>query len=91
MKLKKSEITEKLAAKMGGTAKEAEAAMDAVAEVISESLANGDTFTWPEFATLSVKDVPAKSGTAPNGEQWSKPASKGIKFKATPGLKKAIN
>lgn len=91
MKLKKAEIVEKIAAKMGGTNKEAEAAMDAVVDTMKEVLSAGDTFAWPGFATFSVKDIPAKSGTAPNGETWSKPACKGVKFKAAPALKESVN
>lgn len=90
-KLKKSEILEKLAEKLGGSKKEAEAAMDAVASTISEILVAGDTFAWPGLMTLSPKDVGPKSGIAPDGTSWEKPASKAVKFKMGADLKRALN
>lgn len=90
-KLKKSEILEKLAESMGASKKEAETAMDAVASVVTAMLAEGDTFAWPGFVTLSPKDVGPKSGIAPDGSSWEKPASKAVKFKMGADLKRALN
>jgi len=64
--------------------------LDLVADFITKALKNGDSVNLQGVANFSVKATKAKSGTAPNGTQWTKPAGKSVKVTASKTLKDAL-
>ncbi len=67
-------------------------AVDAVLDIVSKSLSNGDSVTLVGFGTFSVRDRAARSGRNPRtGETIQIAASKLPVFKAGKALKDAVN
>lgn len=67
-------------------------AVDAVFEVITDTLKDGDEVRLVGFGTFSVSERAATEGRNPRtGEAIQIPASKQPKFKAGKGLKDAVN
>jgi len=65
--------------------------LDLVADFITKTLKNGDSVNLQGVANFSVKTTKAKSGTAPNGVTWTKPAGKSVKVTASKTLKDALD
>ena len=66
-------------------------AVDAVLDIVSKSLSNGDSVTLVGFGTFSVRDRAARSGRNPRtGETIQIAASKLPVFKAGKALKDAV-
>ena len=63
--MKKLQLTDAVAAKAGMTKKEAAAAVDAVLEVIAETLAQGEDVKITGFGSFEVKDRAAREGRNP--------------------------
>ena len=74
------------------TKKDAEIALNAILDSLTEVLAKGDSVSLPGFASLSVKKRAARKGRNPaTGKVIDIPASNAISFKAGQKLKDAIN
>ena len=90
--MNKTDLVEVVALKTGMTKKDAEAAVKAVNEAITEALAAGDKVQIVGFGTYSVKTRAAREGRNPKtGEAMTIAASKTPAFAAGKALKDAIN
>ncbi len=89
--MKKAEFVAKIAEKSGLTRKQAEMAVAAFTQTVTEALKDGDKVQLTGFGTFEVKDRPARSGRNPaTGETIEIAASKAPVFKAGKGLKEEI-
>lgn len=89
--MNKTELVAAVAAKAELSKKDAEAAVKAVVDSISEALADGDKVALVGFGTFDVKTRAARTGKNPRtGEQIEIPASKVPSFKAGSALKDAV-
>lgn len=87
----KSELISAVAEKANLSKKDAEAAISAVTEVITEALADGDKVSLVGFGTFLVKDRAARTGINPlTKEKIEIAASKAPAFKAGSALKDAV-
>jgi len=90
--MNKTELTAALAAKTGFAKKDAEKALNAFVDVITESLAQGEKVQVVGFGTFEVKDRPARTARNPRtGEEIEIGASKAPVFKVGKALKDAVN
>jgi len=72
--------------------KDADAAVKAVFDAISEALAKGDRVQLIGFGTFEVAERPAREGRNPRtGETMKIAATKSPKFKAGKALKDKVN
>ena len=91
-KMNKKEFIDMIADKASLTKKDAEIALNAILDSLTEVLAKGDSVSLPGFASLSVKNRAARKGRNPaTGKVIDIPASNAISFKAGQKLKDAIN
>lgn len=91
--MNKSQFVE-LVQKAGGytTKKEAENAINAFTQSISDALAIKESVALVGFGTFTPLDVPEKSGKVPGTDKtYTKPAHTGLKFKAGQTLKDKVN
>ena len=89
--MNKTELVAAVAAKAERTKKDAEAAVKAVIDSVTEALADGDKVALVGFGTFEVKTRAARTGKNPRtGEAISIPASKVPSFKAGAALKNAV-
>ncbi len=87
----KTELINEVANKTGLTKKDAEKAVSAVLESITDAMALGDKVQLVGFGTFEVRDRAAREGKNPaTGETISIPATKVPAFKAGKALKDAI-
>ena len=86
--MNKTELVAALAEKTQLPKKNAELALNAVVEVITESLSKGDKVQIVGFGSFEVKDRPERIARNP---QITIPASKAPVFKAGKSLKDAVN
>jgi DNA-binding protein HU-beta len=90
-KMTKSEFVVKLAEKAGLTKTDAEKAVNAFLETVSETLKSGDKVTFTGFGSFEVNERAAREGRNPQtGEAMQIKATKAPKFKAGKGLKDAV-
>ena len=90
--MNKKEFIDMIADKASLTKKDAEIALNAILDSLTEVLAKGDSVSLPGFASLSVKKRAARKGRNPaTGKVIDIPASNAISFKAGQKLKDAIN
>ena len=90
--MNKTQLIEVIADKSGLKKKEAEAAVSAVTEAITEALKAGDKVQLIGFGTFEVKERGAREGRNPRtGETIKIAASKHPTFAAGKALKDAIN
>ncbi len=90
--MNKTELVAAVAAKAELSKKEAEAAVSATLDAITEALAEGDKIALVGFGTFSVKERAARTGINPlTKETIQIAASKAPAFKAGKALKDAIN
>ncbi|SFO14133.1 HU family DNA-binding protein [Nitrosospira briensis] len=90
--MNKKELIDAMAAKTGSTKADAERAVGALIEVISDTLTKGDSLSFPGFGTFEVRERPARAGRNPRtGEELQIAASKIPAFKAGAALKAAAN
>ncbi|MGE5241620.1 MAG: HU family DNA-binding protein [Bacteroidota bacterium] len=67
-------------------------AVEAILDIITGSLRQGDSVTLSGFGTFSVSNRSQRTGRNPRtGESITIPASKAPKFKSGKGLKDALN
>jgi DNA-binding protein HU-beta len=90
--MNKQELIDALAAKLGGSRVEADKALQAFVDVITESLRTGQEVNISGFGAFSVSDRAARMGVNPqNPEQKIQiAATKVPKFRAGKGLKDAV-
>lgn len=90
--MNKSDFVAKLAEKTGMTKTDAQSAVDATLDVITEALASGDDVRFTGFGNFVVANRAAGEVRNPRtGEMIRKPASKAPKFKPGKALKDAVN
>ena len=90
--MNKKELIEAMIAKTGSSKVEAERALGALIEVISDTLGKGDSLSLPGFGTFEVRERPERRGRNPKtGEELRIAASKVPAFKAGATLKAAAN
>lgn len=88
----KAELIAMVADKAGLTRNAAEKAVSAITDSITATLASGDKVTLVGFGSFTPSQRAARTGRNPRtGTEIQIPASKGVRFTAGAGLKKAIN
>ena len=88
----KVELVSKIADKCGSTKKDAEKALTAVIESVTEALQAGDKVSLIGFGTFEVKERAAKEGVNPRtGKKIKIAARKGPTFKAGKALKDSVD
>ncbi|MFR6065614.1 MAG: HU family DNA-binding protein [Eubacterium sp.] len=89
--MNKTELVAAVATKAELSKKDAEEAVKAVMDSITEALADGDKVALVGFGTFEVKTRAARTGKNPRtGEAISIPESKVPSFKAGAALKNAV-
>lgn len=90
--MNKTELIDALAAKCDLSKAAAGRAVDGLTEIITETLAKGDSLTLVGFGSFSVGARAARTGRNPQtGAALKIPASKTPKFSAGAKLKAAVN
>ena len=90
--MNKTELIDSMAAKTGLTKKNAEAALNAFVETVSEELTKGEKVSLVGFGTFEVSERAEREGRNPQtGETMKIAASKAPKFKAGKALKDLVN
>lgn len=90
--MNKKDLVAAVVEKTGETQKATMATVDAVFEVIAQSLAQGNEVRMVGFGTFVTRGVKPRVGRNPRtGEQVTIPASKKVAFVAGKPLKDAIN
>lgn len=88
----KNDLVASVATSTGLAKREAAAAVDGVFSAIADALKGGDEVRLVGFGTFSVAERSATKGRDPRtGEEIEISASKQAKFKASKGLKAALN
>ena len=89
--MNKSDISDRMAQRMGLGKSAARDAVDSVFEAIGEALANGEEVRIAGFGTFGARSRPARTGRNPGtGEVLSIPASTAPVFKAGKALRDAV-
>lgn len=89
--MNKTELVAAVATKADLSKKDAEAAVKAVLDAVTEALADGEKVALVGFGTFEVKERAARTGQNPRtGEAIEIPASKVPSFKAGAALKNAV-
>ncbi len=90
--MNKAELINAVAEKAGLSKKDAELAVNAVIDSITDALAKGDKVQLVGFGGFEVKERAARLGRNPrSGEEIQIPASKMPVFKAGKALKDAVS
>ncbi len=90
--MNRTELITAVAEKAELSKKDAEKAVKAFVDVVSEALVNGDKVQLVGFGTFEVSERAARDGRNPRtGEAMSIEASKTPKFKAGKALKDLVN
>ena len=90
--MNKTELVAKISEKAELKKVDAEKALKAFEDVVTEELANGGEVRLVGFGTFSVKENAAREGVnPPTKEKMPIPASKSPKFKAGKAFKDAVN
>jgi len=90
--MNKAQLVAAMAEKAELSKKDAEKALKALEEVVTESLKKGDKVQLVGFGTFEVSERPARTGINPQTkEKIEIKASKAPKFKAGRALKDAVN
>ncbi|MDD3429036.1 MAG: HU family DNA-binding protein [Oscillospiraceae bacterium] len=87
----KADLITKVAEDASLTKKDAEKAVSAVLEAVTDALVNGDKVALVGFGTFEVRNRPARKGRNPRTkEEITIPATKAPAFKAGKALKDAV-
>lgn len=90
--MNKSELVSAISAKSELSKKDAEKALKAFIDVVTEELTAGGKIQLVGFGTFEVSERAARTGRNPRtNENMEIPASKAPKFKAGKALKDAVN
>jgi DNA-binding protein HU-beta len=88
----KAELAASIAEKTKITKTQAELAITAFIEIVSDALVGGDTVTLVGFGTLKVTERSAREGRNPRtGESIPIPASKAVKLTVGKALRDKLN
>ncbi len=89
--VKKKQVEQALAEKMGVSKKDGQAWLDAFLELMTGYLRKGDKVNLSGFGILQVKNRPAREGRNPRtGETIQIKASKKVRFTPAKALKEAV-
>lgn len=89
--MKKNDFLQLVANKAGLSKKDANAALDAILESISEVLENDDSISFISFGTFSTASRKARQARVPGTDRVvDVPESKAVKFKVGKKLKEAV-
>ena len=90
--MNKSELIAAMAAKTGETKQDAEVALNAFVNVVTDALVKGDKVQLVGFGSFEVRKRAARKGRNPQTKEEIKiPASKAPVFKAGKALKDLVN
>lgn len=90
--MNKTEFVEKVAENAGLTKVQAEAAVNAFVDTLTDVLKSGDKINLKGFGTFEVRERGERTGRNPQtGETMTIAASKSPAFKASSSLKKLVN
>lgn len=90
--MNKSELVAAMADQADLSKKDAEKALKAFVDVVTDELKKGEKIQLVGFGTFEVTKRKAREGIKPGTQEKIKiPASKAPKFKAGQGLKNAVN
>ena len=90
--MNRKQLVEGVAKEAGINLSSAADAVDAVLEVVSASLAAGESVTVPGFGTFEVRERGARTGRNPQtGEAIAIAASRAPAFRAGKALREAVN
>lgn len=90
--MNRKELIDALASKTGSTKVDAEQNIIALIDIITETLANGESLSLVGFGTFEVRERAARTGRNPKtGAELKIDASKQAAFKAGATLKTAVN
>ena len=90
--MNKMELVAALAEKTGATKKSAEVSLNALMDVVKETLVKGDKVQLVGFGSFEVRKRAARKGRNPQTKEEIKiPASKSPVFKAGKALKDTVN
>lgn len=90
--MKKNELVEKVAEGASLTKADAERAINALVNAVSDALVEGDKVTLKGLGTFEVRERKARTGINPRTRETIEiPASKVPAFKASSTLKDAVN
>ena len=90
--MNKAELVAALAQKTGLTKKDADKALAAFVEVVTDALKEGEKVQIVGFGTFDVKERPARTARNPRtGEEIKIDASKTASFKVGKALKDSVN
>lgn len=90
--MNKSELVAAISTKTGDTKKNSEASLNAMIEVITETLVKEDKVQLVGFGSFEVRKRAARKGRNPQTKEEIKiPASKSPVFKAGKALKDTVN
>ncbi len=90
--MNKTQLVEAIVAKTGLKKKDAEAALTATVEVMTEALAGGDKVQLSGFGSFEVKERAARTGRNPKTQETiTIESSKYPAFSASKTLKDAVN
>ena len=89
--MNKTELIAALAEKAGLNKRDAEKALNAFTDVVTDTLKKGDKVQLVGFGSFEVKDRAARTARNPRtGDELTVPASKAPIFKAGKALKEAV-
>ena len=89
--MNKTELVAALAGKAELSKKDAEKALNAFVEVVTDAMKAGDKVQLVGFGTFESKDRPARTARNPRtGEAVKIPASKAVSFKVGKALKDSL-
>ncbi|MBQ6562402.1 MAG: HU family DNA-binding protein [Clostridiales bacterium] len=89
--MNKTELIAALAEKAGLNKRDAEKALNAFTDVVTDTLIKGDKVQLVGFGSFEVKDRAARTARNPRtGDELTVPASKAPIFKAGKALKEAV-
>ncbi len=90
--MNKTELIAALAEKTGSRKQDAEKALNAFVDVVTEALAEGNRVQIVGFGSFEVKERAARTARNPRtGEEIEIPASKAVAFKVGKALKDEVN
>lgn len=89
--MQKTELVKAIAEKTGQSQKAVGEMVNALVDIITATLKNGDKVTLTGFGTFEVREKKARTGTNPStGEKIQIPAGKSIKFNVGATLKSEV-
>lgn len=90
--MNKKELVDAMAARTDTSGAAADRAVNALAEIISDTLKKGESVSLPGFGTFEVRERAARTGRNPKtGEELKIAASRVAAFKPGAALKAAVN